>query len=309
MSINSLLLSRPIPVESMQLGRLVLDPKYPDQDFIQPCLNEAAETNSPEQSPGRSRNRDSSSFAPDIATQRFQNFSEIIEHARGTRLELSLLNLLSFAASKSPHTTSTSITNISSSVCIIRQLRNTSDYFTAICRQPPVRDWLQRESTKFSPNVYLVCGFRSLVDARVEQASNHNTELSMSTAIPGSLIVAAAGVPIVIPALDLDLGAGLSTYSTSKEAAKYTATGEQVFAVQYRKVRFSRFSAKRVDKACLERGNRWHSLVQSRPGETGDDIDVVEAELEEMLPLTDLLGEYESFTLDDEEMFVRIDSN
>ncbi|KAI0378875.1 hypothetical protein F5Y04DRAFT_142121 [Hypomontagnella monticulosa] len=310
MSINSLLLSRPIPVESIQLGRLVLDPKYPDHDFIQPYFDEVSESSSPEPSSGQTRNQETPSFIPDIATQRLQNVSDIVEHARGTRLELNLLNLLSFAASKFPHTTSTSITNISSSLCIIRQLRNTSDYFTAVCKQPLVRDWLQRESMRFSPNVYMICGFRTLVDARVEQSSNRSADLEMSTAIPASLIAAAAGAPIIIPTIDMDLSAGLTTYRISKETAKYTANGEQVFAVQYRKVRFSRFSAKRLDKAYLERGNRWHSLLQSRAGQGIDNaaVDVVEAELDETLSPADLLGEYETFVLDDEEMIVRIDT-
>jgi hypothetical protein len=35
MSITNLLLNLPIPGVSIELGRLVLDPKYPDQDFCQ----------------------------------------------------------------------------------------------------------------------------------------------------------------------------------------------------------------------------------------------------------------------------------
>ncbi|KAL8296251.1 hypothetical protein RB600_001639 [Gaeumannomyces tritici] len=88
MSIANLLLNRPIPRESIELGRLVLDPKYPDQDFCQPFT----------QNPG-DESLDAiypitPSFKPDVATQRLENFHTVLERTRGTRLELSLLKLL-----------------------------------------------------------------------------------------------------------------------------------------------------------------------------------------------------------------------
>ncbi|KAI1413913.1 hypothetical protein F5Y13DRAFT_198321 [Hypoxylon sp. FL1857] len=307
MSINSFLLSYPIPVDSIGLGRLVTDPKYPDQDFIQPSFNEISK----ETASLQSSNPDDTSFTPDIATQKFQDVSEILEHAQGTRLELNLLNILSFATSKPPQNTSTNFTKISSTTCIVRKLRNTGEYFAAACQQPLVRDWLQRKSRRYRNNIYMVCGFRTLADAKIEQASKREAGLDISVNVPATLIAGAAGVPLLAPTMDLDLGGSLATESNSNEKVKYTAAGEQVFTVQYRRVRVSRFSAKKVDSAYLEQGNRWYSFLQSRASQAEDDenVDVVEAELAQSLEPEDLVGQHEKLILGDEEMIFRVDDS
>ncbi|KAJ9483612.1 hypothetical protein VN97_g9787 [Penicillium thymicola] len=89
MSLNSLLLNHPISRESIELDRLVLDPKYPDQDFCQssfpadPC-DQSLDATNPITPP----------FIPDVATQQVEKSHEVLQHTRGTPLELSLLKLI-----------------------------------------------------------------------------------------------------------------------------------------------------------------------------------------------------------------------
>ncbi|KAL8365086.1 hypothetical protein RB595_004078 [Gaeumannomyces hyphopodioides] len=292
MSVANLLLNRPIPRESIELGRLVLNPKYPDQDFCQPFT----------QSPG-DESLDviypiTPSFKPDVATQRFENFHTVLERTRGTRLGLSLLKLL--AATDSAPTHSETIT---APLCVIHQLRNVSAYFSAACQETHVRTWLEKESQRLHSRVYLVCGFKTLTDARVGLARCHKTKLDASVAVPAAVIAAAGGVPAL--GSDLDIGGSLSLTSGSAEEVGYTAAGEQVFAVQYRKIHFSRFSTQKVDKAYLEKGNRWKSYVSTRAGEDTDEG--VDAEVAGTVTLLDLMGTYESVDLDGEQILYRVD--
>ena len=54
------------------------------------------------------------------------------------------------------------------------------------------------------------------------------------------------------------------------------AVGEQIYAVQYRKFRFRWFSSRDLDRAALEKGNRWKVHGSLRGQEVGTN-DVVEA--------------------------------
>jgi hypothetical protein len=91
---------------------------------------------------------------------------------------------------------------------------------------------LERESQRPYSKVYLVCGFKALTDARVELARYRKNGLDVSVAVPAAVITAAGGVPAPIPLdSDLDVGGSLSLSSNSYEEVRYTAAGEQVFAV------------------------------------------------------------------------------
>jgi hypothetical protein len=58
------------------------------------------------------------------------------------------------------------------------------------------------------------------------------------------------------------------------------AAGEQIHAVQYRKVRFRWFSSRDLDRATLEKGNRWKVHGSLRGQEVGTN-DVLEAAISE----------------------------
>ncbi|EJT68496.1 hypothetical protein GGTG_13926 [Gaeumannomyces tritici R3-111a-1] len=291
MSIANLLLNRPIPRESIELGRLVLDPKYPDQDFCQP-YSQSPGDESPDAIYPIAR-----PFEPDVATQRLENFHTVLERTRGTRLGLSLLKLLA-ATDSAP----TRLETITAPLCVIHQLRNASAYFSAACRETHVRTWLEKESQRLYSKVYLVCGFKTLTDARVSLARCHKTKLDASVAV-SAVIAAAGGVPAL--GSDLDIGGSFSLTSGSAEEVGYTAAGEQGFAVQYRKIHFSRFSTQKVDKAYLEKGNRWKSYVSTRAGEDTDEG--VDAEVAGTVTLLNLMGTYESVDLDGEQILYRVD--
>ena len=300
MSLTSLLLNRPIPRESIELGRLVLDPKYPDQDFCQPSFPAGPSDQSLD-----ATNPITPSFNLDVTTQRVENFHEVLQRTQGTRLELSLFNLLSVA----PSTPTSFSTTVTATQCVTQHLRNASTYFSAACQQTSVRTWLDKESRRPSSTVYLVCGIKILVDAQVDLERHRETNFGVTASLPATVIASAAGVPAPIP-LDsaLDISGSVSLAKQSIEKVGYTAIGEQVFAVQYRKIRFSWFSTQKVDKAYLEKGTRWKSYLTVRAGQVeGYANDGVDAEVADPLALPDLMGTYESSELDGEQILYRVD--
>ncbi|EYB21524.1 hypothetical protein FG05_04897 [Fusarium graminearum] len=271
-------LSLPIPRSSVELGRLVLDPKYPNQDFCQPTIKK-----DPTQG-------DQNATGFEIETQQFKDFRGTVTRAKGTRLEASLLNILSLAPS-SPKSTSTTVTG---PLCVLHQLGDTNAFFKAACQQTHVRIWLEEQSWRLRSTVYLVCGFEALADANVSLAREDKTSLDMSVNVPSALLTAPTGVPVP----GLDVGAGVSVSRESSENVEYTAVGEQVFSIQYRKISFSWFSPHKVDKAHLEKGNRWVSCMSTRSGQ-GDD-ECIECEVAEPIAPSDLVGKYESVEIDGE---------
>jgi hypothetical protein len=150
-----------------------------------------------------------------------------------------------------------------------------------------------------------------MIDGRVDLERHRETNLGMTASLPAAVITSAAGVPAPIPLVSgLDISSSISLVKSSNEGVGYTAIGEQVFAVQYRKIHFSWFTTQKVDKAYLEKGNRWISYLAVRAGQPeGNANDGVDAEVSDPLALPDLMGTYESSELDGEQILYRVDAD
>lgn len=86
---------------------------------------------------------------------------------------------------------------------------------------------MEKESQRPSSTVYLVCGFKALIDARVEMARHRETDVGVAASMSAAVIASAAGVPAPMPLdLGLDIGGSLSPTSKSSEKVGYTAVGE-----------------------------------------------------------------------------------
>ncbi|KAL8313005.1 hypothetical protein RB593_007298 [Gaeumannomyces tritici] len=273
---STLLLNQLIPRESVELGRLVVDPKYPDHDFCQPSLTGTSDA-PPQQT-----------WPPNT-----EDFSVILNRTRGTRLELRLLSLLSIVPSVTPGSASSTV--LTAPVCAVHQLRDAMTYFSAACREQPVREWLESRPRRPFGNIFLLCGLRTVTNARVQQTRHSQIDVAASVSVPAASL----------PGFDVTVGGGLSIACESKKKVGYTAVGEQVFAVQYRKVNLSMLStATKVEKAYLGRKVRFIPYISLRGGQV--DERVIEAEVAEALTQDDLMGIYESFYLDGEQILYRI---
>lgn len=273
----TLILSHLLPLDAIGLGYLALYPQDPVQDSYRP---------------------EADSFSnDDVITQRLENFSHILDRTTGSRLHA----FLSSAIHSTFSNKNVSGIDISSALCVTRQLRNSEDIFQKICGLSSARRWLER-ALRRRQKVYLVVGIKTLTDAHVKQRKSRALEAEASVEIPTALAAAAGGV--VLPLGDfLDVGAGLSGQKQDDEKVSFVAPGEQIFAVQYRKIEFARFSGRDIDKASLELVNSWKVYVEARGREEAAE-EVVNAKVCEYTPKTDMdRVSFESFDLEDEEFY------
>ncbi|KAF4436510.1 hypothetical protein F53441_13231 [Fusarium austroafricanum] len=286
--VSSLLLGHPIQRSEIELGRLVLYPMYPDDEYYQPAASKP-----PPQTNTDGMAKPAASIMK-VSIQPFNDFSDTLERARGTKLELNLLNLLSLSGDLK---SGSNKTTIKSPLCYLHELRNPESYFREVCKEPEACEWMEDASQRPRTNVYLVYGFKTLTDAKVNQTTEDTIDVEPSTTVPVATIAsAAAGAPVVLPPGIGDVKA--SVHYTDKFDANlgYTATGERVYAVMCRKIRFSRFSTRaRGPSLEKEKSNCWISYIGGRAESQGED-DGIEADVADSLSLDDLDEEgYDKF--------------
>ncbi|KAB2569981.1 hypothetical protein DBV05_g11365 [Lasiodiplodia theobromae] len=261
---TNILLSHLLPGNAVELGRLVLSVHYPEQDFYQ--------------SPP-----DSTALDPtNILTQHLHDFQQTLEQTASTGFKAYLSTLLSGGRSTS---TGTKI-SLATASCTTRQLLNSSAHLDRLCATRPARFWLER-ALRRAQDVFLVTGIKTVVDAAVTDEASRGAELQGKVQAPLSMAAAGAGVPLPIDGM-LDVGVEASRARTEANSASFTAPGEQIFAVQYRKLRFARFKRKEVDDARLEEGNRWKMYLGGRGEEEDEDEQIVGVEVGEELEESDL---------------------
>ncbi|MGH7238540.1 MAG: hypothetical protein ACREHG_00585, partial [Candidatus Saccharimonadales bacterium] len=235
--------------------RLILNPMYPDDEYHQPAASKPAPqiTFSVSGVPA-------TPIAPamKVSIQPFDNFRETLDRAGGTKLELALLNLFSISLDA---TDRTSKTTIESPVCFLHQLRNPETYFKAVCKDSAACEWMEEQALSPRTSVYLVCGFKTLTDAKVGQKTMEAIDVDPS-----------ATVPVVLPPGIGNVSASVHYKDESSEDLRYTARGERVYVVQCRKICFSWFSTKgRIAYLWKENRNCWKSYIGGgRVEDTGE---------------------------------------
>ncbi|KAK7532166.1 uncharacterized protein J3D65DRAFT_670793 [Phyllosticta citribraziliensis] len=250
----TILLSHLLPAEAVELGRLVIHLEYPEQEFFQ--------------------SEDASLSPAGILTQRLDNFQQTLEQSTHSGVESYLSNLLSGARNKQR----ASRINLSSAACITRQLQNSSQYLERLCATRLGQFWLER-AIRTSQDVFLVTGIKTVFDASVENEASHSSGLEAKVQAPLTMAATATGVPVPIDGM-LDIGARANRSKMQSNSTSFTAPGEQIFAVQYRKLRFARFSTRKVENARLEGGNRWKMYLGGRGDEDEDSEEIVSVEVD-----------------------------
>jgi hypothetical protein len=133
-------------------------------------------------------------------------------------------------------------------------------------------------------DIYVMTGYHTVLDAHIIEQLGEARGFGGKLVIPLSTALAATGVVVPFGDLTDPRLAGISNWRTEHQRKQYMAQGEQIIAVQYRKVCFSFFSSKSVDKATLAKGTRWERYDRPRYLQS-DWEDMVEAGLEDELPV------------------------
>ena len=147
-------------------------------------------------------------------------------------------------------------------------------------------------------DIYFVVGYHTTIDARVVAYAGQQLVLGGKLVMPISAALAPTGAVVPIGML-ADPGLASSGGRMEDQQRQFVAQGEQIIAVQYRKVCFRWFSSKTADKAMLAKKTQWERYDQPRYL-YGDGEDRVEVDLEDNLVLE---GDREKYTTESGEIF------
>ncbi|KAF3012604.1 hypothetical protein E8E14_007927 [Neopestalotiopsis sp. 37M] len=176
MTETNVLLRQLLPGNAVGLGRLVLNPRFPEQDFFQ----------------ADGAIMDSS----DVLTQELHDFKHTFEGNKDVGFKSYLSKILS--ASRDKRTGSK--ISLSTATCTTQYLQNSESYLDRLCDLSTCQFWLER-AIRRSQNVYLVTGIKTIVEASLRDETTSGATIQASVEAPLTMVAAAAGVPLPIDGL------------------------------------------------------------------------------------------------------------
>lgn len=248
MAPKSIFLRMPLSLDSIKLGRLVLNTRDPQQEYQDP----------PAADP------------PKITICQLQDFEQIRSSARASKFRSRLAGLLS----QTFENRNEDLLDFSAAESSTYLLNNTNAWFKRACGAAETREWLE-QAIEGGSNIYLVVGYHTLVDARFTQRAD-----STMTRLAEGGVQASVGPPgTAVVDLSSTVGGGREVGKNYKRS--FGSIGEQIYAVQYRKLKFKWFSSRSIQSSFLEPNNRWKICSEVRGDEEDDEDDVVEVEISE----------------------------
>ena len=277
MKSTTLVLNHLLPRDSIEIGRLVTDIFDPVQHYY---------PTEPLSLPDKV-----------TTTQEINNFDAILQSSKGYSVSAMLTALLTGTYTGSRQAT----THITTPSFVTHELNNCEDILRAMCKHPPARAWIEQAARR-KQRVYFVTGLKIVKDAVIQQGLVRRSDIGLDAQVPGSVITTAAGVG-PIPFVDdiLDIGAKTVIHTSTREKGGYHATGEHIFAVQYRQIKMKIFSNRQIDPAHNLDESLWKIYVATR-GSVPDDETFLEAGIGDPLHAEDIRRLCEQFEVDGEEI-------
>jgi len=259
-----------LSLNSIQLGRLVLDVHNPWQDF------------SPFESISFTRD--------DIITNSSLRVCDILDASKGTRFHLHLTRFLTSFY----ETNQDAVSHIVTSEAKSYLLPNSRLHLARICKDKDTREWLETV-IKEGWDAYMIVGIHTIKDAEI--TVDH--KIACGTKASGQLPVGSLAAAVGVPGHTVDMEISGEKHVRCGGTSGFVAPGEQVIAIQYRKLKFKWLFSSLLESTYLEEGNRWKVYLpgdKAEPEEgTEDDEDVVEVEFEEEIGAIDVEGNHEGF--------------
>jgi hypothetical protein len=168
-----------------------------------------------------------------------------------------------------------SFTMQSTSTARCYRLNNSGDKFEASCAHDATRQWLQKQMIERDCPGYMIVGIYTFQDAKVTEGRANTLELATDVKPDAAAAAAAMGITA---------GAGGKVVIDNLQARVYVSPDEQIFALEYRAIKFNWFVRKRITEAQLSKSNYWQifwGIRSSRESGSDDVEDVVEAVLDD----------------------------
>jgi hypothetical protein len=257
-----------LSLKGVALGRLVTDVKNPSQDFW-PDANSPLQSDEYDQRP-------------------FDGVKNLLSKTGHLGLYTQIARLFSSGGTSEASQTR----ELTAPQSKVYSLLQPTLHFQRMCKEVGTREWMER-TLKHYP-IFLVVGLISVTDATVEQGRERSRKLSSSLDATPVTDFVAQGAAKMLTAVGIggigDAKVVASVDGKTRAVSSFTAPGERVIGVQYRKIKFRLFSSNKVDTSFLENNpNRWVMLFG---GDRAGVDNILEAELEEAMDIDDLeLGE------------------
>jgi hypothetical protein len=228
---SSMILKSLLPTNSVALGRLVLDVMNPEQDFCPSSM----EPNS-----------------VDISVTTTHNINEIVQRSKTSTLLGTLEKIIA------PRFNHEELFGISAPQAKTYRLFNASRHFDRMCEDAETRKWLETALKKLG-NVYMIIGISTMRDVTIVQGKKSILGLE-------SLGQVSVGGGVGIP---LDVGPAVTigasqTLEKRGQSGSFTALGERVIGLQFRKLRLKLFSSRSLDSVFLEKNVQWKVFMGNR---------------------------------------------
>ena len=260
--------------QSIRLGRFVRNIDEPQSDFFD------ADCEIPSDS---------------ILIKHQHRYNEVQRDAKERSFTATLTSLLSTSRTKRNKTS----IQVSTDQVKTYQLSNSGSWFKSAVKSEAARERIN-ESIDDGDDIYLIVGYHTITDARIVEGIVDEASTSAWLKLPVGEALATAG--IVVPLGNLvDPGFGVQNSHQQGTHRRFVAVGEQVCAVQYRKVRFKWFSSRDLEKSSLDKINCWKVYWSVRGQEIGTN-DVLEVDLQEDLDLEN--EDHERHMYGEEQFFI-----
>jgi hypothetical protein len=244
MALATLVLQHLLPREAVSLGSFVRDVENPYQGvYKSPSLESYTESK-------------------DFSSTTGKNYKDLVSAQASAGAGAAVARVLRFGLKTESNKDNTLTTKKVQTYL----LHDSDGKFDAIVgEEDAAKKWLEKSRSKGTSS-YMVTGYQIISDAILKTAAEraHEGEASMKATDPNTGINA-----------QLDVKGKIK----EKTKAEFTAVNEQVYAVQYRKIRLNLLSSKDMDGARLEHKNRWQVFWKAKGAANNGVDDILEVDL------------------------------
>jgi hypothetical protein len=263
-----------LPISSVSLGRFITNIDEPHQDYHDPVYTSSLET------------------AEKLQIQYDGIHQSVTDRKATSQLTAFLSSAFSKRLKASVRVTSEQVKTY--------YLQNCAQSFRKALEHEETRRWIERTIDE-GEDVYLVTGYHTLLDARIYEQSGEQRFSGAEITAPLSMALTASGVIVPLGEI-MDPKLGGSHGRTEDTQKQFTAPGEQVFAIQYRKIRHKWFRKADVEKLMLDRKIHWERYDRPRYFQ-GEAEDSIELDLENQIALE---AKCEEFATQSGEIFISV---
>jgi len=252
---NFVVTSQPIPTGNITLGSLIVSLATPEQGAHSPLTPSAADLLPPE--PQKSykslvRRYKKTRLAPHLAAIGFtaagdEDDKVVIDAVEGRR----------------------------------HLLRDPFAWFDQLCARDETRKWVLKMN-RAEQDVFMVTGYFTFLDARVTVKGTAGSSGAVDVSVPVDKILSTAAVQVPV-GFGMDAGVNWERGKGREKDLSYSASGEQVFALQLKKLKLRFWPRDPNNPLELDKRTIWIDLLSEERGAGGE---VVEADLSDGLGLS-----------------------